>query len=360
MSRQSDNIGNRPLARNFVILWGALLLLARWSVLADQSVTLTWSPSPNTNVAGYKMYYGGASRDYTNIVTVGNVTNVTLSGLSEGRTYFFGATTIDSSGTESGFADEASYAVPQLVVTNTPPEVNQAPTLDGIADLTIYQNAGLQTVALTGIGCGSTSENQTLAVSAVSSNPGIIPAPSVNYASPNNVGALTFTPMANALGTATVTVTVNDGGASDGVVTRTFAVTIQPAPVVNQPPTLDDIADRTIYQGAGLQTIALTGISSGSTSENQTLAVSAFSSNPGLVPAPAVNYGSPNNVGTLTFTPMANALGTATVTVIVDDGSASNSVITRTFAVTVQPVPVVNQPPTLNAITSLTIYQNAG
>src|ERR1017187_11024464 len=125
MSRQSNNLWNRSFARNF-ILWGALCLLARMPVFADQSVTLTWSPSPISSVAGYKIYYGGASRTYTNTVTLGNVTNVTISGLSEGATYYFGATTVDAAGNESDFSNEATYDIPGTV-SNQPPVVTPSP-----------------------------------------------------------------------------------------------------------------------------------------------------------------------------------------------------------------------------------------
>ena len=48
------------------------------------------------------------------------------------------------------------------------------------------------------------------------------------------------------------------------------------------------------------------------------LTVTATSSNPGLIPKPAVNYTSPQSTGTLTYTPVANANGTATITVTVN------------------------------------------
>lgn len=40
-----------PFVRNFV-LWISLLLFVRLSAFADQSVTLSWNPSSDTNVAG--------------------------------------------------------------------------------------------------------------------------------------------------------------------------------------------------------------------------------------------------------------------------------------------------------------------
>ena len=141
-----------PFVRNFV-LWISLLLFVRLSAFADQSVTLSWNSSSDTNVVGYKIHYGGASQVYTNTVICGNVTNVTISGLSAGATYYFAATAFDGSGTESAFSNEAMYAVPQAAAN--PPMVYQPPTLDPIPNLTIYENAGPQTVALTGISSGS-------------------------------------------------------------------------------------------------------------------------------------------------------------------------------------------------------------
>ena len=81
-------------------------------VQAGQSVTLAWNASADPTVAGYKAYYGVASRTYTNIINVGKATNVTISGLVEGATYYFAATAYDTLGVESAFSIEASYTVP--------------------------------------------------------------------------------------------------------------------------------------------------------------------------------------------------------------------------------------------------------
>ena len=87
--------------------------------------------------------------------------------------------------------------------------VNQTPTLDPVANVTINENAPQQTVNLSGITSGATNETQTLTVTATSSSPSVIPNPTVTYTSPNTTGSLTFTPVANAFGSATITVTVN-------------------------------------------------------------------------------------------------------------------------------------------------------
>jgi surface-anchored protein len=114
--------------------------------------------------------------------------------------------------------------------------VNDAPTLATIANpAPIAPSSGLQTIALTGISAGP-NESQSLTVAAVSSNPGLIPNPTVNYSS-GSTGSLTFTPVAGQSGTATITVTLtDDGGTANGgvnVTTRTFTITVQ------NPATLD-------------------------------------------------------------------------------------------------------------------------
>jgi hypothetical protein len=264
--------------------------------------------------------------------------------------YASGSATITVTVNDGG----ASNNVISRTFTVTVNPVNQTPTLGALADLTINEGAAQQTVNLAGITSGAANEPQTLAVTASSSNTGLIPTPTITYTSPNGTGLLTFTPVAYAYGSATITVTVNDGGTSNNVVSRTFAVTVSP---VNQAPTLTTLANVTIDENAGLQTVSLSGITSGAANEFDTLSVTASSSNPALIPTPTVSYTSPNATGSLTFTPAAVAYGSATITVTVNDGGASNNVISRTFAVTVNPV---NQVPTLTTLAHLSIDENAG
>jgi len=210
--------------------------------------------------------------------------------------------------------------------------------------VTINENSTSQTLNLTGISSGSPSEIQTLTVTAVSSNPALIPNPTVTYTSPNSTGSLTFTPVSNASGSATISVSVNDGGASNNIVTTTFSVTVKPAVVtpVNQPPTLNPISDLTINQNAPAQSIALSGISSGSPTETQALTITAVSSNPTLIPNPTVTYTSPGTTGLLVFKPLPNVFGTAAITVTVTDNGSPSRIVTQTFIVTVAGNSILN------------------
>jgi fibronectin type III domain protein/lipoprotein-associated protein len=296
------------------------------SIHASSSVTLAWNASVGPNVTSYSLRHGTVPGSYPTVINAGNALTATVTNLTAGTTYYFVVTARNSSGIDSDPSNEATYTAPGTPAPNLPP------TLNAPGNVTVSEDATQQTVNLSGIGSGAANESQTLTVTASSSNPGLIPTPSITYTSPNTTGTLLFTPVADASGTATITVTVNDGQALNNTVSRTFTVTVNP---VNDPPTLNSINNLTLNPSAGLQTISLSGIGSGGINESQTLAVTASSSNPGLIPAPAVTYSSPNATGTLKFTPVANATGTATITVTVSDGQTQNNLVTRTFTVTV-------------------------
>jgi hypothetical protein len=76
------------------------------------SVSLSWAASADSTVVGYKVYYGGAVRAYTNSTSVGNVTSYTISGLAPDKEYFFATTSVDGYGLESVFSNETSALVP--------------------------------------------------------------------------------------------------------------------------------------------------------------------------------------------------------------------------------------------------------
>ncbi len=229
---------------------------------------------------------------------------------------------------------------------------DEPPTLDPLNDLVINEDAPQQTVPLTGIGAGNVSDQPALSVTATSSDPTLIPSPTINYVTPANAGTLTFSPLPNANGSATIIVKVT-GGAND-TVTQTFVVTVNP---VNDPPTLNSISNLILETDAGPQSITLTGISFGAANENQTLTIAAMSSNSALIPHPTVNYTNPGSSGTLSFTPLPNANGTATITVSVNDGGSENNTTSQDFTVTVN---AINKPPTLDPINNLTINEDAG
>jgi hypothetical protein len=81
-------------------------------VHGQRSVTLAWDPSASSGIAGYRLYEGGASRSYTNVIAAGKATTATASNLLSGASYFFAVTAVDTNGLESDFSNEITYTVP--------------------------------------------------------------------------------------------------------------------------------------------------------------------------------------------------------------------------------------------------------
>ncbi|MHB8834492.1 MAG: tandem-95 repeat protein [Candidatus Methylomirabilia bacterium] len=257
-----------------------------------------------------------------------------------------GTETTSDSFTYKASDGSADSTVATVTIAAMP--VNDAPTLDPIGNITIYENAGGQTVSLTGITSGS-GESQTLSVTASSSNTALIMNPTVSYTSPSATGSVVFTPVANASGTATITITVDDGHTTNNTESELFTVTVNP---VNEPPSFTKGADQTVREDAGPQTVFgwATGISAGAGEFGQVLTFNVTgNSNPGLFAAgPAVNA----TTGTLEYTPVANANGGAMVTVTLNDnGGTANgggdTSASQTFTITMTPV---NDSPMLDLI----------
>lgn len=85
-------------------------------------VTLKWDANTETDLRGYKIHYGAASRGdvpsphsltftYDRIVDVGNVTTYTVKNLEEGYTFHASATAYDASGNESAYSNEVKTVV---------------------------------------------------------------------------------------------------------------------------------------------------------------------------------------------------------------------------------------------------------
>jgi hypothetical protein len=117
--RQKAQIGNQrpPKIKNgstLLHVMGALvfvlfLILGQVSSYADQ-ITLAWNASDGA--AGYKIYYGTTSKNYTSVVDVGNNLTYSFADLPNGSTYYFAATAYDVSHLESDYSAEVSYNSP--------------------------------------------------------------------------------------------------------------------------------------------------------------------------------------------------------------------------------------------------------
>jgi hypothetical protein len=238
----------------------------------------------------------------------------------------FGSATItlvlhDDGGTANGGSDTSAPQSFTITVTS----VNDAPTFVGGADQTVREDAGPRSVSAwaSQISPGPPDESgQHVSFILSNDDPGLFGV-SPTVASD---GTLTYTPAANASGTAHVTVRAQDdggtaNGGSDTSAPQSFTITVSP---VNDAPSFVAGADQTVLEGAGAQSVSgwASQISAGPADESgQHVSFLLANDDPGLFGAgPTVA-----SDGTLTYTPAANASGMAHVTVRAqDDGGTAN------------------------------------
>jgi len=71
----------------FTALLFTFFFLAFPSVARAATLTATWSPNPEPNIAGYQLLVGTASGSYTMVINVGKVTSYSFS-VTAGTTYY--------------------------------------------------------------------------------------------------------------------------------------------------------------------------------------------------------------------------------------------------------------------------------
>jgi hypothetical protein len=126
--------------KKLMILILTLALCGIWgSSFAGAPRKLVWDANTETDLAGYKVYWGQINKvggewpafqdiilTLTNVIDVGNVTEFSISTLSpvEGNGYCFSVTAYDTSANESGFGEIACYTeVADPVVKDADPQL---------------------------------------------------------------------------------------------------------------------------------------------------------------------------------------------------------------------------------------------
>ena len=253
--------------------------------------------------------------------------------------------------------------------------VNDDPEFAVILDQMISEDTASLNVGISGITAGPLNgtppnEIEEVRFTATSDDTSIIPDPTINYSFFETTGSLDFAPVADAFGTVTITVTIEDAGLDNvfdddsgtpGVdesadnlsLVRTFMITVNP---LNDDPTLDPIGNQTIDEDAGPGTVALAGITAGPFAESETVRLSAVSSNTGIVLDPTITYVSPDTNATLSYGLVNDAFGgPVTITVTVEDAGLDNDfntvgdnlTFTQMFDIMVNSV---NDPPQIDPI----------
>jgi VCBS repeat-containing protein len=248
-----------------------------------------------------------------------------------------------------------------VTVTITITAVNDVPSFATGGDVTVPEDAGAQSLPwATALSTGPADEvGQTLNFIVTNNNNALFSVqPAISPA-----GVLTFTPVANANGPATVQVTLHDNGgvANGGVDTSATITFIINVTAVNDAPSFVKGADQTVLEDATAQTVNgwATSLVKGPADEvGQTLNFIVTNNNNALFSAqPSIDA-----AGNLTYTPAANANGTATVTVAIHDngGTANGGVDTSATQTFVINVTAVNDVPSFAKGADVTVIEDSG
>lgn len=107
---------------SFLVILATIFI---WSSAFATSLVVSWGANTETDLGGYKIYYGVTSGVttgvYANSFDTGNVLTYTISNVTEGSTYYIALKAYDTSNNYSAFSEEASIFVP--IPDVTPPGV---------------------------------------------------------------------------------------------------------------------------------------------------------------------------------------------------------------------------------------------
>ncbi|MBA3707204.1 MAG: tandem-95 repeat protein, partial [Planctomycetes bacterium] len=264
----------------------------------------------------------------------------------------------DSGGVANGGTDTSVARTGTITVT----AVNDAPSFTKGADQTVLEDAGAQTVSgwATAIAAGPADESaQSVTFTVTTDNVALFAvAPTLSHA-----GVLSYTPVADANGVATITVVAHDnGGVANGGVSASAAQTATiTVTTVNDAPSFTKGANQTVLEDAGAQSVVLwaTAVSAGPANEvDQIVSFTVTTDNAALFAvAPAVSTD-----GTLSYTPALDANGVATISVITrDSGGVANGGVSASAAQTATiSVTAVNDAPSFTKGANQTVLEDAG
>jgi len=323
-----------------------------------------FSSQPSIDASGNLTYTAAPNANGTATVTVvlhdnGGTTN---GGVDTSATQTFTITVTSVNDAPTGVG---SLTLPTILEDTTSPagaainamaglaftDVDTSDTLSGLAIVGNTANATTQgawqysTNGTNWYAIGSVSDSAALMVS-VTTRIRFVPVADYNGTPPTLTVRAVDSSYAGAysVAAATQTLSTSDISASHGGATaisdntNTIGITVT---AVNDAPTFTKGSDVTVLEDAGAQTInnwATNLVSSPANESSQTLSVLVTNSNNALFSVqPSVDTN-----GNLTFTGAANANGTATVTVkLQDSGGTSNGGVdssTQTFTITITPV----------------------
>jgi hypothetical protein len=300
----------------------------------------------NTDTGALAFIVGDAESPVGSLAVTGSSNNTALvpasnivfggSGANRTVTVTPAPSTIGSATITLTVGDGSATSTTSFVLNVTTPP--GAPSISPVADQSTHEDQPTAAIPFTLADSDTPAEALTLAGS--SSNQALVPDSNIVFGGSGVNRTVTITPLANQSGSCVITLTVSDGSLP---VSTAFQLTVNP---VNDPPTINDLADLSITQDSATAPLAL--VISDIETDAASLTLTATSSNPGLVPESNIVISGSGANRSVVITPAAGQSGAAVITLTVSDGVATAS---ASFTLTVTP--------TINAATvSLNVGSN--
>lgn len=300
----------------------------------DQVITNSLQFSLNGNVSGgwskaFRLTWLQLSGPASTIHTPANFSTLVTATVDGNYTYLLVGT------------DGVLYRADGVTVIVNVSAPNTAPTVTTPASQNGFEETALGPVALT-VDDAETAPG-SLQVTGFSSDASIVPASGIAFGGSGASRTITITPAPNQNGAVTITLLVGDGTATTSTsFSATFAA-VNDAPTISQssPQSTPEDVVKVVSFTVGDQETAAGSLTLAKSSNNQTVA-----------PDADIVLGGSGANRTATITPGLNQTGSATITIIVSDGSLT---ATNAFLFVVG---AVNDPPTISSIANQAVNED--
>ena len=183
------------LGLSFILALGFVSMLFTQQAYAAATATVAWNPD-TAQVAGYDVYYGTSSGNYTSTLNAGSNTSATLQNLSA-QTYYVALTAYNSANEQSGYS-------PELVIDSLTASAGAGGTISPSG--TLFQSQGAsQTFTIT-----PSAGYTTASVLVDGTSVGAVASYTFSSIAANHTISATFT--ATTPGTYTITPTAGSNG----------------------------------------------------------------------------------------------------------------------------------------------------
>ncbi len=183
--------------------------------ISGTSIILSWTANTESDLAGYNVYQGTSAGIYGTPVSLGKVITSTISGLTQGSTYYFAVSALDDAANESGYSSTVSATIPD----STAPAV----TITSPTSSSTYATS-TATITLSGTASDSTGVTTVTWANAANGTSGTA----------TGTTSWSKSGISLASGSNTITITASDstGNSASDILTVTYTPPDTTAPVV--------------------------------------------------------------------------------------------------------------------------------